>query len=52
MRIMTLPCDGIGPESMAATLDVVRTTDRRFDLGLPFEEEVSGFDGLTEQSLS
>jgi 3-isopropylmalate dehydrogenase len=46
MRIMTLPCDGIGPEIMAATLGVLDAVDHRFDLNLSFHEEVSGFDSL------
>ncbi len=46
MRIMTLPCDGIGPEIMAATLDVVEAANSRFDLGITFHEEESGFTSL------
>ena len=46
MRIMTLPCDGIGPEIMAETLKVVEAANKRFDLGLSFHEEESGFVSL------
>ncbi|MEP2707626.1 MAG: isocitrate/isopropylmalate dehydrogenase family protein [Roseibium sp.] len=46
MRIMTLPCDGIGPEIMSATLEVVEAANRRFDLGMSFHEEESGFASL------
>lgn len=46
MRIMTLPCDGIGPEIMAATLEVLTVASKRFDLGLTFHEEESGFTSL------
>lgn len=46
MRIMTLPCDGIGPEIMAATLEVVEAANRRFGLGLTFHEEDAGFTSL------
>jgi len=52
MRIMTLPCDGIGPEIMAATLDVVGAANRTFDLGLTFEEEISGFDSLKKHGIT
>ena len=52
MRIMTLPCDGIGPEIMAATLDVVGAANRKFDLGLTFEEEISGFDSLKKHGIT
>jgi 3-isopropylmalate dehydrogenase len=46
MRIMTLPCDGIGPEIMAATLAVVEAANQKFNLGLTFHEEESGFTSL------
>lgn len=46
MRLMALPCDGIGPEIMAATLDVVQAADRAFSLDLEIEEEISGFNSL------
>ena len=52
MRIMVLPCDGIGPEIVGATLDVVRAADDRFDLGLSFEEEVSGFKSLEQHGTT
>lgn len=46
MRILTIPCDGIGPEITSATLDVLHAADRRFNLGLSFEEEQAGFTSL------
>lgn len=46
MRIMTLPCDGIGPEIMAETLKVVGVANQKFDLGITFEEAESGFSSL------
>ena len=46
MRIMVVPCDGIGPEITAATMEVVEATTRAFDLGLTFEEEETGFVSL------
>lgn len=46
MRIMYLPCDGIGPEIMAETLKVVQAVNEKFDLGLTFEEAESGFTSL------
>jgi len=52
MRIMTLPCDGIGPEIMAATLEVVEAANKRFDLGLTFHEEESGFTSLTNHGIT
>lgn len=52
MRIMTLPCDGIGPEIMAATLEVVEAANKRFDLGLTFTEEESGFPSLKNHGIT
>ncbi len=52
MRFMTLPCDGIGPEIMAATIEVVEAANRRFNLGLTFEEEVSGFESLRKHGIT
>jgi 3-isopropylmalate dehydrogenase len=52
MRIMTLPCDGIGPEIMAATLAVVEAASSKFDLGLTFEEEESGFTSLQNHGIT
>ena len=52
MRIMTLPCDGIGPEIMAATLEVVEAANGRFDLGMEFEEEESGFASLRNHGIT
>ena len=46
MRLMVLPCDGIGPEITRATLAVVSAASAKFDLGIVFEEELSGFPSL------
>jgi 3-isopropylmalate dehydrogenase len=43
MDILVLPGDGIGPEITEATLAVLDATDRRFGLGLSFEEMTIGF---------
>ncbi len=52
MKIMTLPCDGIGPEIMAATMDVMQAANDRFALGLSFHEEQSGFDSLKAHGIT
>ncbi|WP_147113199.1 isocitrate/isopropylmalate dehydrogenase family protein [Tateyamaria sp. syn59] len=52
MKIMTLPCDGIGPEIMAATLEVVQAASERFGLGLKFHEEDAGFDSLKKHGIT
>jgi len=52
MRIMTLPCDGIGPEIMSATLEVVEAANKKFGLGLTFHEEESGFTSLKKHGIT
>lgn len=46
MRIMVTPCDGIGPEITAATMDVLQVADRQFGLGLIYDYEDTGFTSL------
>jgi hypothetical protein len=43
---LVLPGDGIGPEIVGATLDMLREADRIFGLGLTFETAAIGFDSL------
>ena len=52
MRIMNLPCDGIGPEIMAATLEVVDAANTTFSLGLTVQEEESGFLSLRKHGTT
>lgn len=52
MKIMVLPCDGIGPEIMAATLEVMEAVNARFDLGLVFHEEEAGFKSLERHGIT
>ena len=52
MRIMTIPCDGIGPEIMAATMAVMQATNQRFGLGMTFHEEEAGFSSLERHGTS
>ena len=52
MRIMTIPCDGIGPEIMSASLGVLNVVDKRFDLGFSFHEEEAGFDSLKNHGIT
>ncbi|CAG2151370.1 Homoisocitrate dehydrogenase [Cupriavidus yeoncheonensis] len=46
MKIVVLPGDGIGPETMAATLEVLRAVSSRFRLGLEFDLDVAGHESL------
>jgi 3-isopropylmalate dehydrogenase len=46
MNIVILPGDGIGPEIMAATVDVLEAASGRFDLKLTFEHDIAGHASL------
>ncbi|OZI74498.1 isocitrate/isopropylmalate dehydrogenase family protein [Bordetella genomosp. 12] len=46
MKIVVLPGDGIGPETMAVAVDVLEAASRRFGLGLQFEHELAGHESL------
>src|ERR1019366_1547717 len=45
-RLLVLPGDGIGPEIVAATVDVLREADRLFGLNLSYESAAIGFESL------
>ena len=44
--ILVLPGDGIGPEIVAATVEILRAADRLFGLGIRYETAAVGFDAL------
>lgn len=46
MKFMVTPCDGIGPEITAATMEVLQATDKAFGLGLQYDYEDTGFTSL------
>lgn len=46
MKIMVVPCDGIGPEITEATMKVLSVVDKTFGLGLDFHYEDAGFKSL------
>ncbi len=46
MKIIVLPGDGIGQETMAATVEVLQASSKRFNLSLYLEHEVAGHDSL------
>jgi len=46
MKIVVIPGDGIGPETMAVAVDVLHTVDRRFGLGLQLHHDVAGHESL------
>src|SRR5260221_5863244 len=45
-HLLVLPGDGIGPEIVGATVDVLREADRIFGLDLTYETAAIGFDSL------
>lgn len=46
MRFIVLPCDGIGPEIVAASIDVLKAADARYRLGIALDYESVGFGSL------
>jgi 3-isopropylmalate dehydrogenase len=51
-HLVVMPGDGIGPEITAATLAVLRETDRQMRLGLTFEEVSIGFASLRQNGTT
>jgi 3-isopropylmalate dehydrogenase len=48
MKILVLPCDGIGPEIVAAALEVLNAADTKFKLRLALHTDLVGFDSLSK----
>ncbi|WP_158934831.1 isocitrate/isopropylmalate dehydrogenase family protein [Burkholderia sp. S171] len=46
MRLLVLPCDGIGPEITAASMAALQAADKKFSLGLSFDYDEVGFVSL------
>jgi 3-isopropylmalate dehydrogenase len=46
MKIVVLPGDGIGPETMAATTNVLRAASQRFGLDITFDFDIAGHESL------
>ena len=46
MRLIVLPCDGIGPEITTSAIEVLNAADKRFNIGFRYDFEESGFDSL------
>lgn len=46
MRILVLPCDGIGPEIIASTMQVLTAANEVYGLGLTFDYDEIGFVSL------
>jgi 3-isopropylmalate dehydrogenase len=52
MRILVLPCDGIGPEITAASMTVLERANDKFGLGLEFDYEDAGFPSLEKHGTT
>lgn len=46
MKIVVLPGDGIGPETMAVTVDVLKAVSDRFQLGIELQHDIAGHESL------
>jgi 3-isopropylmalate dehydrogenase len=52
MKLLVLPGDGIGPEIVAASLDVLKAADAKHQLGLHFDHEDFGFTSLEKHGTT
>jgi 3-isopropylmalate dehydrogenase len=52
MKLLVLPCDGIGPEIIAASIAVLEVASSKFNLGLSFEEDDVGFKSLEKHGTT
>src|SRR3954468_19656811 len=52
MRIIVLPCDGIGPEIVGAAMKVLDRVNVKFQLGLTFDHEDVGFTSLEKHGTT
>lgn len=52
MKLLVLPGDGIGPEIVAAALDVLRAADAKFKLGFEYDHDDVGFVSLDKHGTT
>jgi 3-isopropylmalate dehydrogenase len=52
MKIVVLPGDGIGPETMAATVGVLQAASRRFGLALELDHDIAGHESLSRHGAT
>ncbi|MDB5840400.1 MAG: 3-isopropylmalate dehydrogenase, partial [Herminiimonas sp.] len=52
MKIVILPGDGIGPETMNATVKVLEAASKRFNLGLELMHDVAGLESLRKHGAT
>ncbi|WP_454690408.1 isocitrate/isopropylmalate dehydrogenase family protein [Achromobacter aloeverae] len=52
MKIVVIPGDGIGPETVGIAVDVLEAASRRFGLGLTFEHDIAGHESLKKHGAT
>jgi 3-isopropylmalate dehydrogenase len=52
MRLLVLPCDGIGPEIVKAAIEATEAASQRFKLGLTYDYEDVGFTSLKKHGTT
>jgi 3-isopropylmalate dehydrogenase len=52
MKIIVLPCDGIGPEIVAASMAVLEAANQSYGLGLSFDYDDVGFKSLDKHGTT
>ena len=52
MKLLVLPCDGIGPEIVAATMTVLEVLDGKFALGVDVDYDDVGFTSLEKHGTT
>ena len=48
MKIIVIPGDGIGPETMSVATDALEIVSKKFNLGLDLQHDIAGHDSLTK----
>ncbi len=52
MRLIVLPCDGIGPEIVDASMHVLEAANEAFSLGLTYDYDDVGFTSLEKHGIT
>lgn len=52
MKVVVLPGDGIGPETMAVTVAVLQTVAKQFDLPLDLQHDIAGHASLKQHGAT
>lgn len=52
MKIVVLPGDGIGPETMSVTVDILKTVSKLFDLKLDLQHDIAGHESLKKHGAT